>query len=50
MFVLIENDFHSTGNVSIGLMANAYHALVGTFALHDVILSLWWSDLLQRIV
>jgi len=37
-------------NVSFGLMAKAYHALVGTLASHDEILSLWWSDLLQRIV
>jgi len=43
---LVENDFHS--NVFIGLMAKVYHALAGTFALHHVILSLWWSDLLQR--
>jgi len=27
--ILVENDFHS--NVSFGLMAKAYHALVGTF-------------------
>jgi len=36
--ILVENDFHS--NVPIGLMAKAYHALVGKFALHNVILSL----------
>jgi len=41
---LVENDFHS--NVSFGLMAKAYHVLVGTFASHDEVLSLWWSDLL----
>jgi len=28
--ILVENNFHS--NVSFGLMAKAYHALVGTFA------------------
>jgi len=39
---LVENDFHS--NVNIGLMTKAYRALVDTFALHDVILSLCWSD------
>jgi len=38
-----------TVNMSIGLMAKAYHALVGTFASHDEVLSLWWSDLLQRL-
>jgi len=32
-------------------MAKAYHALLGgTFASHDEVLSLWWSDLLQIIV
>jgi len=46
--ILVENDFHS--NVSFALMAKAYHAMVGTFASHDEVLSLWWSDLLQRIV
>jgi len=46
--ILVKNDFHS--NVSFGLMAKAYHALVRTLASHDEILSLWWSDLLQRIV
>jgi len=45
---MVENDFHS--NVPFGLMAKAYHALVGKFTSHDEVLSLWWSDLLQRIV
>jgi len=31
-------------------MAKAYPALVDTFALRDEILSLWWSDLLQRLL
>jgi len=35
--ILVENDFHS--NVSFGLMAKAYHALVVMFASHDEILS-----------
>jgi len=26
------------------------HTLVGMFASHDDVLSLWWSDLLQRLV
>jgi len=41
-------DFHS--NVPFCLIAKADHALMGTFASHDEILSLWWSELLQRII
>jgi len=41
-----RKDFHS--NVTFGLMAKAYHALVGTFASHDEVLSLKYIKILQK--